>query len=72
MSEKNPNLEWNVDVSDLSAISLDDESLNEIDEVLNTTSTESLETENFNIDSSNLDIQVQPSSQIDDSLHPQH
>jgi len=68
MSEKNPNLEWNVDVSDLSAISLDDESLNEIDEVLNTTSTESLETENFNIDSSNLDIQVQPSSQIDESV----
>ena len=31
MAEKDPNLEWNVDVSDLSSISLDDESLEDID-----------------------------------------
>jgi hypothetical protein len=40
MPEKDPNLEENVDVSELSSLSLDDETLNDIDEALGAESTD--------------------------------
>ena len=69
MPEKDPNLEWNVDVSDLSSLSLDDESLHEIDGILDSETTSSdvvlttPETDNLNFESSD-----QASSTIDESV----
>ena len=66
MPENDQILGWNVDVSDLSSISLDDESLNELDDVLNTdgsTNSTGLDSNNSTSTSSE-----QTSSSIDESV----
>jgi hypothetical protein len=70
MPEKDPNLEENVDVSDLSSISLDDESLSDIDGILDSESspevvtTENADTENLSYDVSDQGV----SNPIDESV----
>ena len=69
MPENDQNLGWNVDVSDLSSISLDDESLDELDEVLNTeTTTESADLSSSNWNDLNTETSEQTSSSIDESV----
>ena len=69
MPEKDLNLEENVDVSDLSSISLDDESLNDIDEILDSES--KLESDTTNSDAENPSYEAsdqEVSSPIDESV----
>jgi hypothetical protein len=69
MPEKDLNLEENVDVSDLSSISLDDESLNDIDEILDSESKLENDTTNSDAENSNYDVSDQEvSSPIDESV----
>jgi hypothetical protein len=68
MPEKDPNLEGNVDVSELSSLSLDDETLNDIDEALGAESTdEPAGTMNIS-DVSDFETSDQVSSSIDESV----
>jgi hypothetical protein len=68
MPEKDPNLEENVDVSELSSLSLDDETLNDIDEALGAESTdETVGTMNIS-DVSDFETSDQVSSSIDESV----
>jgi len=68
MPENDQNLGWNVDVSDLSSISLDDESLSELDEVLNTESpADSVNTSSSNNGNSSSETEY-TSSSIDESV----
>jgi len=66
MPENDQNLGWNVDVSDLSSISLDDESLNELDDVLNTD--ESTNSTGLDSNNSTSTSSEQTSSSIDESV----
>ena len=71
MSEKDPNLEWSIDISDLSSISLDDESLESIDvndtqnSLGNLDNLKESSTDGNNLDSDNSN---QTSGVIDESL----
>ena len=67
MAEKDPNLEWNLDVSDLSSISLDDESLEnlDIDGVLENPESVGDSSSSENLNSQTLDVW---SSTIDESV----
>ena len=68
MPEKDPNLEENVDVSELSSLSLDDETLNDIDEALGTESTdETVGTMNIS-DVPDFEASDPVSSSIDESV----
>jgi hypothetical protein len=57
MSEKDLNLEENLDVSDLSSISLDDDSLGDIDDILDSeTTSESTDTTSDSSDGNSLNV----------------
>ena len=69
MPEKDLNLEENVDVSDLSSISLDDESLNDIDEILDSESKFESDTTNSDAENPSYEASDQEvSSPIDESV----
>ena len=69
MAEKDPNLDWNLDVSDLSSVSLDDESLNDIDEILDSgTTSETTDTNVTGAGNLNLESGDQSSTSIDERV----
>lgn len=69
MAEKDPNLEWNLEVSDLSSVSLDDESLNDIDEILDSgTTSETTDTNVAGAENLNLESGDQSSTPIDERV----
>lgn len=71
MSEKDLNLEWNVDIEDLSSLGLDEESLKnlDVDDVLdNTTPLEVKEGTTSGTDSLNFELPPQKSNIVDENM----